>query len=71
MGSERRIHIFRPAAPILKPVEYSVKNTFVDGIMTPPPTLPGPAHQSMPVGGLQEHIAAEEREPPKELGPTL
>lgn len=74
MGSERRIHIFKPMAPtaqVLKPVEYSVKNTFVDGITTPPCNLPGPAHQSMPVGGLQEHIAAEEIDPPKELGTKL
>jgi len=39
MGSERRIHIFKLAAPAtkgLKLVEYSVKNTFVDGLITPP-----------------------------------
>jgi hypothetical protein len=72
MGSERRIHIFRPAAStvqVLKPVEYSVKNTFVDSIMTSP-SPSDPAHQSMPVG-FQEHIAAEEAVPPKELGATL
>merc|ERR1719265_405724 len=75
MGSERRIHIFRPTAPtaqVLKPAEYSVKNTFVDGGSPSPCDLPGPAHQSMPVGSFQEHIAAEEdAAPPKELGATL
>eukprot|EP00746_Dinoflagellata_sp_MGD_P161829 gnl/MRDRNA2_/MRDRNA2_89117_c0_seq1.p1 gnl/MRDRNA2_/MRDRNA2_89117_c0~~gnl/MRDRNA2_/MRDRNA2_89117_c0_seq1.p1 ORF type:complete len:426 (-),score=93.36 gnl/MRDRNA2_/MRDRNA2_89117_c0_seq1:295-1572(-) len=75
MGSERRIHIFRPTAPtaqVLKPAEYSVKNTFVDSIMTQPSPSPGPAHQSMPVGGFQEHIAAEEEAAvPQELGATL
>merc|ERR1719160_348887 len=74
MGSERRIHIFKPAAPAtqaLKPVEYLVKNTFVDGLITPPDSLPGPAHQSMPAGGLQEQIAVEDVALPKELGSTL
>jgi hypothetical protein len=71
MGGERRIHIFRPTAQVLQPVEYSVKNTFVDSIETPPSPLPGPAHQSMPVGGFQEHIAAEEAAAPKELNATL
>lgn len=74
MGSERRIHIFKLVAPAtkgLKLVEYSVKNTFVDGLVTPPDSLPGPAHQSMPAGGLQEQIAVEDVALPKELGSTL
>jgi len=81
MGDERRIHIFKPTAPktlalselVTAPVEYSVKNTFVDGPVTPLSTSPGPAHQSMPVGSLQEHIAAEEnlRDTPKDLSTSL
>jgi len=66
MGSERRIHIFKPAssrtiAP--EPVKYSVKNTFIEppDAWTPAmeQALVAPAHQSMPVGALQIHIAEE------------
>jgi len=57
MGSDRRIHLFKRT----EPVEYSVKNTFVDGPLDPNEPRPvGPAHQSMPVAALQQHIAAEE-----------
>jgi len=67
MGSERQIHIFKPVSsmtPALEPVKYSVKNTFVDGPVdgwTPAmeQASVSPAHQSMPVGALQEHITAE------------
>jgi hypothetical protein len=65
MGGERQIHIFKPTSsmtPILEPVKYSVKNTFVDGPLDTAmeQELVTPAHKSMPVGSLQEHIAAEE-----------
>jgi len=77
MGGERRIHVFKSSAsttPELEAVKYSVKNTFVDAPVdpsAPQATQVGPAHQSMPVGGLQAHIAAEEREAPTELTGTL
>jgi len=64
MGSERQIHIFKPASSMTSAtVKYSVKNTFVDGPLDatePQPTLVGPAHQSMPAGALQEYLATEE-----------
>jgi hypothetical protein len=62
MGSERQIHIFKPASsitPALEPVEYSVKNTFIDGPVVDQVSV-GPAHQSMPAGAFEGHIAAEE-----------
>lgn len=76
MGNERQIHIFKPAPepvkysdvvkssmkPALAPVKYSVKNTFVDGHGSPEQALIEPAHHSMPVGALQEHITAEEEQ---------
>jgi hypothetical protein len=77
MGSERRIHIFKPKASTeaaLEAVKYSVKNTFVDGPVdptAPSPALVGPAHQSMPVGELQAQLAAEELEAPTDLSSTL
>jgi len=63
MGSDRQIHIFKPALstkPELQTIEYSVKNTFVDGPVESQSSPVGPAHQSMPVGGLQAHLVAEE-----------
>lgn len=66
MGGDRRIHIFKPASSMkatLDPIKYSVKNTFIDGPLDATelqPPLLGPAHQSLPVGGLQEYLAAEE-----------
>jgi hypothetical protein len=66
MGSERQIHIFKPISsmtPSLETIKYSVKNTFVDGpldVTEPEQASAGPAHQSMPAGSLQEHLAAEE-----------
>eukprot|EP00746_Dinoflagellata_sp_MGD_P164827 gnl/MRDRNA2_/MRDRNA2_93720_c0_seq1.p1 gnl/MRDRNA2_/MRDRNA2_93720_c0~~gnl/MRDRNA2_/MRDRNA2_93720_c0_seq1.p1 ORF type:complete len:443 (+),score=106.49 gnl/MRDRNA2_/MRDRNA2_93720_c0_seq1:82-1410(+) len=67
MGGERKIHVF-------KAVKYSVKNTFVDGPVDPAEsaaTILGPAHQSMPAGGLQAHIAAEEMTVPSEQTSAL
>lgn len=72
MGGERQIHIFKPALstkPEFEAIKYSVKNTFVDGRVDSSESQPfpaGPAHQSMPVGGLQAHIAAEEMAAPTE-----
>jgi len=64
IGTDRRIHIFNPTALVeLEPIKYSVKNTFVDGPLDatePQPAMIGPAHQSMPVGAFQEHLAAED-----------
>jgi len=67
MGSERQIHIFKPASwelSTLEPIKYSVKNTFVDGplgVAEPNDALAGRAHQSMPVGSFEEveHLPAE------------
>jgi len=66
MGAERCIHIFKRASsstPALKPIVYSVKNTFVDEPLDPsqPVVTPavGPASQSMPAGAFQEHLSAE------------
>lgn len=66
MGSERQIHIFKPAssmAATLEPVKYSVRNTFIDGPLDTAELEKAqldPAHQSMPAGSLREHIAAED-----------
>jgi hypothetical protein len=70
MGLERQIHIFKPSppaspGPTLKPVNYSVKNTFVDGPVDIPTSMTeeakvGPAFHSMPEGALHDHIVAEE-----------
>jgi hypothetical protein len=71
MGGDRKIHIFKPE---FKAVKYSVKNTFVDGPVDPAEakaTIVGPAHQSMPAGGLQAHIAAEEMASPSEQTAAL
>lgn len=66
MGAERCIHIFKrgsSSTPALKPIVYSVKNTFVDEPLDPsqPVDTPavGPASQSMPAGAFQEHLSAE------------
>eukprot|EP00746_Dinoflagellata_sp_MGD_P083799 gnl/MRDRNA2_/MRDRNA2_33323_c0_seq2.p1 gnl/MRDRNA2_/MRDRNA2_33323_c0~~gnl/MRDRNA2_/MRDRNA2_33323_c0_seq2.p1 ORF type:complete len:452 (-),score=114.49 gnl/MRDRNA2_/MRDRNA2_33323_c0_seq2:337-1692(-) len=64
MGAERRIHIFQPSSsskPALKPIVYSVKNTFVDEPVDPsqPIHSVAPATQSMPAGALQDHLSAE------------
>jgi hypothetical protein len=61
MGSERQIHIFKPVSSTsaIQPVEYSVKNTFIDGPVVDQEAR-APAHQSMPAGALECHIAAEE-----------
>jgi len=74
MGGERKIHIFKPdasAALEFQAVKYSVKNTFVDGPVESEATVLGPAHQSMPAGGLQAHIAAEEMTAPSEQTSAL
>merc|ERR1719387_807677 len=66
MGSERQIHIFKPASSVtaaLEPVEYSVKNTFIDGPVVDQASV-GPAHQSMPAGAFEGRIAAEEESLP-------
>eukprot|EP00746_Dinoflagellata_sp_MGD_P162893 gnl/MRDRNA2_/MRDRNA2_90637_c0_seq1.p1 gnl/MRDRNA2_/MRDRNA2_90637_c0~~gnl/MRDRNA2_/MRDRNA2_90637_c0_seq1.p1 ORF type:complete len:503 (+),score=121.42 gnl/MRDRNA2_/MRDRNA2_90637_c0_seq1:86-1510(+) len=66
MGSERRIHIFKPASSVtaaLEPVEYSVKNTFIDGPVVDQASV-GPAHQSMPAGAFEGHLAAEQESLP-------
>jgi hypothetical protein len=63
MGAERCIHIFKPgkSTPALKPIVYSVKNTFVDEPVDPSqtPNIVAPATQSMPAGALQDHLSAE------------
>jgi len=65
MGSDRCIHIFRPA-PLLAPqpeafelVEYSVKNTFIDGPMDPQQAAVGPQSLSMPADAFQKCLAGE------------
>lgn len=66
MGSDRQIHIFKAATPMtVEPVKYAVKNTFVDGPVDEwSPAMEqasvSPAHQSMPAGALQEHMADEQ-----------
>lgn len=65
MGAERCIHIFKlggSLAPALKPIEYSVKNTFVDEPVDPSQpsdSVLGPVSQSMPAGAFQDHLSAE------------
>jgi len=66
MGTERQIHIFKPASSTpaaLEPVEYSVKNTFIDGPVVEQAVVE-PAHQSMPAGAFEGRIAAEEESLP-------
>jgi hypothetical protein len=69
MGSDRRIHIFRPPqsstpepqARLQKfaPVEYLVKNTFIDGPVDQEQPPVGPQSLSMPADTFQEVLAAE------------
>lgn len=71
MAAERRIHIFKASkTPASEAMQFSVKNTFIDGLTTDEEAAKvGPAHQFMPVcGGAQDSLAAEE---PAELGSAV
>lgn len=66
MGSERCIHIFKrggSSSVALKPIVYSVKNTFVDEPVDPSQpsdnAVVAPSSQSMPAGAFQEHLSNE------------
>lgn len=77
LAGERKIHVFKRSvstSPEFEAVKYSVKNTFVDGPVdaTESQATPvGPAHQSMPAGGLHACIAAQEMAVPSEQTSTL
>lgn len=67
MGSDRHIHIFRPALPSapqpqpqsFAPVEYLVKNTFIDGPVDQEQPAVEPQSLSMPANTFQEALGAE------------